>query len=55
MKKTTIDIRDMVINHYNNGKWYGESTIIINRSRSTVQYIIARYKNGNRVANKAKK
>lgn len=55
MKQTTIDMRDLAINHYKNGKSYGEIAKIINRSRSAIQYIIARYKNENRVANKIKK
>lgn len=54
MKQTTVEVRQLAIDHHKNSKSLGEIAKIINRSRSTVQYIISRYKKENRVGNKVK-
>lgn len=55
MRQTTISERELVIHHLKQGKSYAEIAEIVNRSRSTVQYIIKRYKDGNQVSNKVKR
>lgn len=54
MRQTTLAERKSVINYYNNGRSYNEISEIINRSRSTVQSIIKRYKKEDRIVNKVR-
>lgn len=54
MQQTTLVERKLIIHHYNNGKSYNEISEINNRSRSTVQSIIKRYKKQNRIVNKVR-
>lgn len=48
---TSIEIRKLVIKHHENGKSYREISNIVNRSRSTVQYIVKRHKIHHRIEN----
>ena len=44
MKQTTLEERELVIYHYKNGKSLNKIADIINRKKSTIQYIIKRYR-----------
>lgn len=52
LKQTSIAICELVMNHHREGKTQQEIAKIIKRSRTTVQYIIKRWKDEKRVANK---
>lgn len=52
MRQTTVAERELILHHHQKGKSYSQIAEIINRSRSTVQYIIKRYKDENRVESK---
>lgn len=49
MKQTNVEVRQIIINNYNNGKSLREIGKIVNRSFATVQYIINKYKNENTI------
>lgn len=55
MKQTTIEERQIVIRNFQSGKSYREIAKIIGRSASTVQYIVKRYQNENRISNASRK
>lgn len=55
MKQTTIEVREIIINNFKNGKSYRQISEIVNRSVSTIQDIIKRYVKENRLENKARK
>ncbi|KRG07777.1 uncharacterized protein Dmoj_GI25822 [Drosophila mojavensis] len=52
MKQTSPEERKLAIFHHNNGKSYAEVADILNRPRSTIQYIIKRNNKDNAVLNK---
>ena len=52
---TTLKERQLVINHFNNGKSLIEIAEIIKRSNSAPQHIIERYTNENRLTSKMRK
>lgn len=49
--ETSVELRNLIINHHKNGKSLSEISVIVERSRSTVQYVVKRYKNENRIEN----
>ncbi|XP_076168185.1 glyoxylate reductase/hydroxypyruvate reductase-like isoform X2 [Ptiloglossa arizonensis] len=55
MKQTTIEERQIVIRNFQSGKSYREIAKIIGRNASTVQYIVKRYQNENRISNASRK
>lgn len=52
--QTSVEVRKLIIQHYENNKSLREISEIVDRSRSTVQYIIKRYKFDKSVENKSK-
>lgn len=52
--QTTIEIRNLIIQHYKSGKSQREVAVMVNRSRSTIKNIIKRYNDEKRIANKPK-
>lgn len=52
--QTGIELRKLVIQHYKNRKSLREISEMVNRSRSTIQYIIKRYKEDKSVENRLK-
>lgn len=50
--KTSIELQKLIINHHKNGKSLRKISDIVNRSRSTVQYIIKRFNTESRNENK---
>lgn len=52
--QTSVEVRKLIIQHYENNKSLREISEIVDRSRSTVQYIIKRYKFDKNVENKSK-
>ena len=55
MKQTTAEERQIVIRNFESGRSFREIGKIINRSSSTVQYIIKRYRKENRITNRPRK
>lgn len=53
-KHTSSEIRSLVISHYKAGKSQREIAEIVGKSRTTVQYIIKRFKESGRVENKSR-
>lgn len=53
-KNTSIDLRKLVISHYKEGKSFREIGEIVKRSHSTVQCIIKRFREENRVVDMPK-
>ena len=47
-RHTSRELRNLIIEHYKNGKNQREIAQIVNKARSTVENIIHRYKNENR-------
>ncbi|GBN74525.1 hypothetical protein AVEN_245289-1 [Araneus ventricosus] len=54
-KETTISIRKLNIFHHNSGKSVRNIAKLVNLSHSTVQYVIKRFKEENRIENKVRK
>ncbi|GBO28128.1 hypothetical protein AVEN_18900-1 [Araneus ventricosus] len=54
-KETTISIRKLIIFHHSRGKSVRNIAELVNLSHSTVQYMIKRFKEENRIENKARK
>ena len=52
--QTSVEERNLMIFHYNKGKTLREIGNIINRSHSTEQCVINRFKSGSEVKNKTK-
>ncbi|XP_055910398.1 uncharacterized protein LOC129944755 [Eupeodes corollae] len=50
-KQTSVELRKLVISHSQDGKSVREIAKIVQRSHSTVQDIISRYRNENRILN----
>ena len=53
--QTSAVERELIIHNYKMGKSYRQIGKIVNRSHTTVQSILDRYKNGNRIKNKVRK
>jgi transposase len=51
----TLKERQLVIYHFNNGNSLRKITEIIQRSHTTVQHIIERYRKGNRLTGNVRK
>jgi transposase len=51
----TMKEHQLVINHFNNGKYLREIAEIIQRSQFTLQHIVERYKKSNRLTSKVRK
>ena len=54
MRQTTVEERKLVIHHFTNKISYRDIAKMLNRSVSTIQCIIKRYKQENRLRNKIK-
>ena len=54
-KETTVKERELVIHHFKKGKALREIAEIMNRSRSTIQHVVERYKKENAVLRKITK
>lgn len=54
-KETTNVIRKLIIFHHSSGKSVRNIAKLVNLSHSTVQYIIKRFKEENRIENKVRK
>lgn len=54
-KQTSMEIRKLVLSQNQDGKSVREIAKIVKRSHSTVQDIISRYKNENRIQNVSRK
>lgn len=52
--QTTIEMRNLIIQHYKSGKSQREISDIVKRPRSTIKNIIKRYNDEKRIANKPK-
>lgn len=52
--ETSVELRKLIVSHYQNRKSLQEISNIVNRSRSTVQYIIKQYKIENILENKVR-
>lgn len=52
--QTSIEIRELIVKHSKDGKSLREISKIVNRSHSTVQYVLKRYKINKTVKNKTK-
>ena len=48
-RHTSLKLRNLIIEHYKNGKSQREIAQVVNKARTTVENIIHRYKNENRV------
>lgn len=53
-KQTSFEIRQLVVKHSCEGKTVREIAKLVGRSSSTVQNIIGRYRNENRITNKSR-
>lgn len=53
-RHTTVELRNLIIDHYKKGKSQREIAAIVNKPRTTVANIIKRFKNEGRVINKPK-
>ena len=53
-RHTTIEIRNLIIDHFKSGKSQREIAKIVNKPRTTVENVIHRYKIEKRVINKPK-
>lgn len=53
--QTCVAERELIIHHFQMGKSYRQIGKIVNRSHTTVQSIVDRYKNENRIKNKVRK
>jgi len=51
----TLKERQLAINHFNNGKLLREISKIIQRSHSTVQHVVERYKQEKRLTSEVRK
>lgn len=51
-KETTIEERKIILRLHSQQKSYADIAKIVNRTRSTVQYIIKRFENENNIENK---
>ncbi|GBM92328.1 hypothetical protein AVEN_136372-1 [Araneus ventricosus] len=54
-KETTISIRKLIMIHHSSGKSVRNIDKLVNLSHSTVQYVIKRFKEENRIENKVRK
>ncbi|GBN88296.1 hypothetical protein AVEN_29979-1 [Araneus ventricosus] len=54
-KETTISSRKFIIFHHSSGKSVRKIVKLVNLSHSTVQYVIKRFKEENRIENKVRK
>ncbi|GBN73348.1 hypothetical protein AVEN_260145-1 [Araneus ventricosus] len=54
-KETTISSRKFIIFHHSSGKSVRKIAKLVNLSHSTVQYVIKRFKEENRIENKVRK
>ncbi|GBM16175.1 hypothetical protein AVEN_126443-1 [Araneus ventricosus] len=54
-KKTTMCIRKLIIFHHSSGKSVRNIAKLVHLSHSTVQYVIKRFKEENRIENKVRK
>ncbi|GBO38029.1 hypothetical protein AVEN_145016-1 [Araneus ventricosus] len=54
-KETTISIRNWIIFHHSSDKSVWNIAKLVNLSHSTVQYVIKRFKEENRIGNKVRK
>ncbi|GBM65332.1 hypothetical protein AVEN_157564-1 [Araneus ventricosus] len=54
-KETTISIRKLIIFHHSSGKSVRNIAKLFNLSHSTVQYVIKRFKEENRIDSKVRK
>ncbi|GBO31425.1 hypothetical protein AVEN_172158-1 [Araneus ventricosus] len=54
-KETTISIRKLIIFHHSSGKSVRNISKLVNLSHSTMQYVIKRFKEENRIENKVRK
>ncbi|GBM82504.1 hypothetical protein AVEN_15506-1 [Araneus ventricosus] len=54
-KETTISIRKLIIFHHSSGKSVRNIVKLVNLSHSTVQYVIKRFKEENRIENNVSK
>lgn len=53
-RHTTLELRNLIIEHYKSGKSQREIAKIVKKARTTVENIIQRFKNEGRVTNKPK-
>ncbi|GBM49212.1 hypothetical protein AVEN_65742-1 [Araneus ventricosus] len=54
-KETTISIRKLITFHHSSGKSVRNIAKLVHLSHSTVQYMLNRFKEGNRIVNKVRK
>ncbi|GBO19538.1 hypothetical protein AVEN_63962-1 [Araneus ventricosus] len=54
-KETTISFRKLILFHHSSGKSVRNISKLVNLSHSTVQYVIKRFKEENRIENKVRK
>lgn len=54
-RRTTIEERELVINHFNSGYSQRKIAKMVNKSQGTVQHIIERFNKENRITNKSRK
>lgn len=52
--QTSLELRKLIIKHFEEGKSLREISKIVDRSRSTIQYILKRFKQNQMVENKSK-
>lgn len=53
-KETSVDVRNLIIHHFKLGQTENTISQIVQKSRTTVHYIIKKYKSENTVINKAR-
>ena len=50
--ETSKSIRELIVNCYKKGKSYGEIAQLVNRSKSTIHYIVKKFNTQSNIVNK---